>query len=92
MEQPKKTSASTLFTTLGIAWGFGYTIAIPLVVLALLGRWVDNHWHTSPWGLIAGILLSIVISSVGLVMKFTKLMAEINSPTKDLADQQTKKQ
>lgn len=83
MEPTKQQSTSTLFSTLRIAWGFGYTIVIPLVVLALLGRLIDKHWNTSPWGLIVGIIVSIVLSSIALVMKFSKLMAEINAESKN---------
>jgi LPXTG-motif cell wall-anchored protein len=48
---------------LGLAWELGYTIAVPLVALALGGRWLDKKLETSPWLLLAGILLSIAISS-----------------------------
>jgi len=51
------------FSAVGLAWELGYTIAVPLVALALLGRWIDKKLGTSPWILLLGILVSIAISS-----------------------------
>jgi F0F1-type ATP synthase assembly protein I len=51
------------FSALGLAWNLGYTIAVPLVVLALGGRFLDRKLGTSPWILLAGILFSIALSS-----------------------------
>lgn len=73
MKKPEDSQISAL----SIALQFGYTIAIPLIILALLGRFLDKQFDTSPWLLIAGIILSMVVSSVALVMKFTKIMAQI---------------
>jgi len=57
----KKTDKS--FSALGLAWNLGYTIAVPLVALALLGRYLDKKLGTSPWLLLIGILVSIAVSS-----------------------------
>ena len=51
------------FSAWQLAWELGYTIAIPIVLLALLGRWADKMLGTSPWMLLVGVLVSIVISS-----------------------------
>ena len=64
---------------LSYAWQFGYTVAVPLVVLALLGRFLDRTLHTSPWFLLAGILLSIIISSVAVVMKALSIFRSVGS-------------
>lgn len=50
-------------SALGLAWQLGYTIAVPIVALALIGRFLDKKLETSPWLLLAGILLSISVSS-----------------------------
>jgi F0F1-type ATP synthase assembly protein I len=57
------------FSALSFAWELGYTIAVPIVVLALLGRFLDKKLGTSPWLLLAGILLSIVVSSYAIYKK-----------------------
>ena len=60
-----------MWQALGLAWELGYTISIPLVVLALAGRLADKWLGTSPWLLIAGVLISIFISTL-LVYRKTK--------------------
>ncbi|OGI27128.1 MAG: hypothetical protein A2359_02615 [Candidatus Moranbacteria bacterium RIFOXYB1_FULL_43_19] len=57
------------FSALGLAWNLGYTIAVPIVVLALLGRFLDKKLGTSPFLLLLGVLLSIAISSWAVYKK-----------------------
>ena len=57
------------FSALGLAWNLGYTIAVPVVVLALAGRYLDKKLGTAPWLLLAGILVSIVVSSWAVYKK-----------------------
>ncbi|HEY4479085.1 MAG TPA: AtpZ/AtpI family protein [Candidatus Paceibacterota bacterium] len=49
----------------------GFTIAIPIVLLALLGRLLDRWWGTSPWLLLIGIFVSMIVS-IALIYKKTK--------------------
>lgn len=79
MDNPQR---KALWQALNIAWELGYTIAVPLVVLALAGRWADGMFKTSPWLFLAGIILAIVSSSILLVRKFSRLMREMNLPKK----------
>jgi len=51
------------FSAVGLAWELGYSIAVPIVVFALLGRFLDKKLGTAPWILLAGILISIAASS-----------------------------
>jgi F0F1-type ATP synthase assembly protein I len=62
------------FSALSLAWSLGWNIALPLVVLALAGRWADKKFDTSPWFLLVGAMLAIGISSF---LVFKKVM-EIN--------------
>ncbi len=78
--QPKH-NHSTTFAALGLAWELGYTIAVPLVVLALLGRLADRHFGTSPWLLLTGVLFSIVISTVLILRKTKAIMTAADSST-----------
>ncbi|MFA5926367.1 MAG: AtpZ/AtpI family protein [Parcubacteria group bacterium] len=52
-----------------LAWELGYLIAIPLVVLALLGRFIDRKYHTEPWFFLLGIILAILITSYTVYKK-----------------------
>lgn len=67
-------SESSVWYALSLAWQLGYTIAIPLVVLALVGRLLDRKLGTGPWLLLAGILSSLIISSWLVYLKVAKIL------------------
>ncbi|MFA6285353.1 MAG: AtpZ/AtpI family protein [Parcubacteria group bacterium] len=69
MKEPNKQ-----FSALGLAWELGYTIAVPLVALALLGRFLDKKLGTAPWLLLFGILISIAVSSWAVYKKTLDIM------------------
>ncbi len=75
MEKTKK--QKPWVSSLSLAFQLGYTIAIPLVVLALLGRFLDKKFDTSPWLLLAGILLSLMITSWMIYIKISKIIADL---------------
>ncbi|MFA6511552.1 MAG: AtpZ/AtpI family protein [Patescibacteria group bacterium] len=62
-----------------MAMQLGFTISVPLVALALLGRVLDNRFDTHPWLLITGIVVSMVVSSILVVWKAFKLMKDVTS-------------
>jgi len=68
-----------MLVALKIASELGFSIAIPLVAFALGGRWIDRHYGTSPWGLLGGVLISIILTSVMLVQKFAKMVKDIET-------------
>ncbi|HLD34862.1 MAG TPA: AtpZ/AtpI family protein [Patescibacteria group bacterium] len=59
--QPKNERSYYLFA-LRIVGDFGATIAVPVVALSLLGKYLDQRWQTGPWLLIIGFVLSLLIS------------------------------
>lgn len=65
----------SLSEAFGLAWQFGYTMAIPLVVFALGGRLLDKHFNTSPLFLLIGIIVSIAISSILIGTKAVKIIS-----------------
>ncbi|MBI5135287.1 AtpZ/AtpI family protein [Candidatus Uhrbacteria bacterium] len=68
----------SLWTALGLAWDLGYVIAIPLVALALLGRWLDKQWGSSPLMLLVGVAAAFVITSIWLAMKMKEITKEMS--------------
>ena len=64
------------FSALGLAWNLGYTIAVPIVVFALTGRFLDRKMGTTPWLLLAGILISIAVSSWLVYKKTLDIIGE----------------
>lgn len=77
--QPPK---SPTWQALGLAWELGYSIAIPLVLFALAGRWADKRFSTSPWLLLGGMGLAIIFTTIFLVRKFSRMMQDVNPPPK----------
>ncbi|MDD5725849.1 MAG: AtpZ/AtpI family protein [Patescibacteria group bacterium] len=66
----------------GLAWEMGYTMAIPLVVLALTGRLLDKYYQTSPLFLLIGIILSIIISSILVGKKAISIISKVTDDDK----------
>jgi len=67
-------SGAADFSVWQLAWELGYTIAIPIVLFALLGRWADEKLSSSPWLLLVGIIISILISSLLIYQRVKKLL------------------
>lgn len=67
---------SSTWFALALVWQLGYTIAIPVVVFALLGRFLDKKLDTSPLLLLVGIFASITVSSIGVYRKTIKILDE----------------
>lgn len=74
----KSNQGLTGWEALGFAWEMGYTMAIPLVALALGGRLLDRYLDTSPAFLLVGIILSIIASSILIGMKAMKIINQVS--------------
>lgn len=58
----------------GFAFDLGFVIALPLVVLGLLGKYLDGKMGTEPWLTLSGILVAIVVTVVWLSRKLRGYM------------------
>ncbi len=85
---PDQNNQRPLFQALGLAWELGYTIAVPLVIFALGGRFLDRALGTSPWLLMAGVVLSIAVTSWLVYRKVSGIVAA--SDRRGAADQTPK--
>lgn len=67
----KKPSNDRAYMLLGarIVGNFGATIAVPIVLFSLLGKWLDTRWGTGPWMLILGFLLAATLSGISITRK-----------------------
>lgn len=54
---------------LRIVGDFGATIAIPVVVLAYLGKRLDVRYNTPPWLLITGFIVAALVSGIMIYRK-----------------------
>jgi F0F1-type ATP synthase assembly protein I len=59
----------------GFVWELLIIIAVPTVLCALAGRWIDHQYGITPWGTVIGLILAVALSAV-LVMKSAKKIAE----------------
>jgi hypothetical protein len=55
----------------GIVWDLLLGIIVPIVLLALAGRWLDERFQITPLGSIAGLVLGLVIVTI-IVLKQAK--------------------
>ncbi|MBP9718271.1 AtpZ/AtpI family protein [Candidatus Gracilibacteria bacterium] len=62
----KKSNTASLMS---LAMDLGFTIAIPIVLFGLGGALLDRKLGTSPLFLLIGVVLSIVITSIGIYRK-----------------------
>ncbi|EKE22249.1 MAG: hypothetical protein ACD_7C00016G0010 [uncultured bacterium] len=66
-----KTDKVSVFS---LAFELGYIVAVPIVVLALVGRVIDKKLDSSPWFLLLGIVISIVVSTYWIYKKTTDII------------------
>lgn len=62
---------------MGFALQMGYLIAIPLVVLALVGRFIDSVFASSPLFFLIGVLGAITLSTILVYRKTSALLKEV---------------
>jgi ATP synthase protein I len=54
-----------LMEALGVLSGMGFVIAVPIVICAIAGHYLDGLIHTQPLFLLLGLLLGLVSGIVG---------------------------
>ncbi|HEU0050431.1 MAG TPA: AtpZ/AtpI family protein [Patescibacteria group bacterium] len=84
-QAPQKPSPDKKVSTLeaiGFVWDVLIAIAIPTVLFALGGRWMDQHWHTSPLFAVIGLFLALAVTLV-LMMRKAKKLSELFKAKKD---------
>ncbi|KKR47272.1 MAG: hypothetical protein UU22_C0002G0019 [Parcubacteria group bacterium GW2011_GWA2_40_8] len=76
-DKNKNTASNAAFSSaFALGWEMGYTITVPLVLFALLGRFADKYFSTSPVFLLTGIILSIFVSVFLLYHKVKRIIKE----------------
>lgn len=77
---------SSTALAISFAWELGYSIAVPLVLLALGGRLLDRRFDTEPFLFLAGVLLSIFISTFIVFKKSMRIIASLEKETRSASD------
>ena len=73
----KNNSTDGQWSVFSLVMELGYTIAIPIVLFALGGRFLDKKLDSSPWLLLTGIFISILLTSWLVYRKMTKIINEV---------------
>ena len=79
----------TIWQVLGFVWEMGFIIAIPIVLLGTLGKYLDQRWGTKPWLTLLGIILAMISSGLWLyrylrsLMEFKTQPPKLEKPTQD---------
>ncbi len=68
------TDRAYIMLALRIAGTFGVAIAAPVVCFALVGKWLDGRYGTTPRFLILGFVLAAGLSAV-MIWRRTKVFA-----------------
>ena len=82
----------TLWMTLSVVGNMGLAIAVPIVIFSLLGRFLDNKYQTSPWFLLTGMIVALVVTSIILGSKIMKLLKEVEAENKPVKPSEDKNQ
>ena len=75
MKEKKDNSFGWL--ALSFAWELGYSIVVPLVLLALLGRWLDKKFNSSPLFFLSFVVFSVFLTSFIVYRKYRTVVKEI---------------
>ena len=68
-DEGKKKSGSNWSLAMRIGTDFGITIAAPVVLLSLAGKWLDSRYQTRPLFIIVGFALAALLSGVSIYRK-----------------------
>ncbi|OGJ55983.1 hypothetical protein A3D88_01135 [Candidatus Peribacteria bacterium RIFCSPHIGHO2_02_FULL_52_16] len=71
----EESSWRPLFLALRLAWSLGYIIAIPAVLFGFGGAYLDKTLETSPGFLLAGFIIAITLSYLGVRRKIKEITA-----------------
>lgn len=84
MDAPKPhPSRSQMLFAFGLAGQLGFMIGLPIVALALGGRFLDIRMGTSPLFLLLGALLAAVTSGIWVYRSVDRLRQAYESHTKN---------
>jgi ATP synthase protein I len=75
MAPTDKHKEPSMLAALGLASGIGLQLAASVLVGLGLGYLADRAFHTSPWFLLAGLLVGILVGGFGVVRMLRKELA-----------------
>ncbi|MBI3626777.1 AtpZ/AtpI family protein [Candidatus Uhrbacteria bacterium] len=75
---------NSAWLTLKLLGDIGFLVAVPLVIFGLGGRLLDKKLHTAPWLMLAGLVISLIITSISIYKKTSTILRELDEELKNL--------
>jgi undecaprenyl pyrophosphate phosphatase UppP len=72
--EKSKIPAITKWAMASLAAEFGFIIAIPLVVFALAGKWLDARTHTFPLFTLIGVVLAVTSTTIWMYKRLRRFV------------------
>lgn len=76
--QIKKQSVPSLIRITAFAGEFGFIIALPLLGLTFIGKYLDNKYN-SKYFVLVGLLLAIFLSTLYLYKRLNRIIKELQN-------------
>lgn len=70
----KSQNPAEKYRVAGLAFEMGFIIALPLIGFLLLGKYLDQRFHTDPFLKIVAIFLALALTSIWLTRRFSELL------------------
>jgi undecaprenyl pyrophosphate phosphatase UppP len=81
-QNPNKTYLPEMAIVGSVAFELGFMIALPIVLFASLGRWLDNRFGTKHY-LLLGIAIAIISSVFWVYKRLTPMIDKLNKIVKE---------
>ncbi len=78
-KKPTQNQSQSSLMALQLAWELGFTIALPLVIFVLVGRYLDKYFQTTPILMLVGIFLAFFISSYAIFTKTAQIYKDLEA-------------
>ncbi len=78
-DESKNVNSENDVSVISLAWDLGWMIVIPIVVFATGGAFIDNNIGTSPWMLLGGIGLSLIVTFIMVYRKIINTISVLSS-------------
>lgn len=73
-QQKKQKRSIPAITYLGGAGELGFSIALPLVIFAAIGIWIDNTQHTKPIATLISLGVGLTVSIASVIKKVKEMI------------------
>jgi ATP synthase protein I len=66
-QDPDRNDTGSVLRSVGPLLGSGLQLALSVVVMFLIGRWLDGKFGTTPWLMVVGIAFGFAAGMVALI-------------------------